>query len=290
MSPAGVYTALVTPFKNGKVDDSSLIKLIHQQMRGGVKNFVVNGTTAESPTLAPQESLDILKLVLKTVGNQGHVVFGSGSNDTKKTIEFSQKALEAGAQALLLVVPYYNKPPQQGLFEHFKKIAESVACDQILYNVPGRTITSLELETIQKLSEISRIVGIKEATGQIDFGKKIIASCRATFSVLSGDDETCLHLQKNGGRGVISVCSHVMPQKMTQWFSNPVTEESLFEFQEAQELIKGLYISTNPIPVKAALAILGVIESDEMRLPLCRLSAEQKKQLETILQKNERFL
>lgn len=288
--PTGVYTALVTPFKNGKVDDASLVKLVQQQLKGGVQNFVVNGTTAESPTLDPQESLDILKLVLKTVAGKGHVVFGSGSNNTQKTIEFSQKALEAGAQALLLVVPYYNKPPQQGLFEHFKKVADSVACDQILYNVPGRTITSLELETIKKLSEIPRIVGIKEATGQIDFGKKIIEGCRPTFSVLSGDDETCLLLQKNGGRGVISVCSHIMPKKMTHWFSGKVSEESLAEFQEAQELIRGLYISTNPIPVKAALAILGVIESDEMRLPLCRVTAEQKKQLETLLKKYEKFL
>ena len=189
-----------------------------------------------------------------------------------------------------MVVPYYNKPPQLGLFEHFKTIAAEVSVPVLLYNVPGRTITSLELETIQKLSKIKNIVGIKEATGNVEFGSQIINSCEKNWSVLSGDDETCLDLQKAGGKGVISVCSHIMPKKMSEWFSRPVDQKSIEDFYGARELIRSLYITSNPIPVKAALQILGVIEQDEMRLPLCRLSAEQKKQVEVALKEYEKYL
>lgn len=290
MNPMGVYTALVTPFKNGQVDEKSLINLVKQQMKNGVKKFVVNGTTAESPTLAPEESLEILKLVTQVAGPEATIMFGSGSNNTKKTIEFSLKAIAAGAKSLLVVVPYYNKPPQQGLFEHFKKIAEEVSVPMLLYNVPGRTITSLELDTIQRLSKIKNIVGIKEATGNLEFGAQIINSCEKSWSVLSGDDETCLDLQKAGGKGVISVCSHIIPKKMSEWFSNPVEAKWLEDFYGARELIRSLYVTSNPIPVKAALQILGVIEQDEMRLPLCRLTVEQKKQLESTLKKYEKYL
>ncbi|MBY0384048.1 4-hydroxy-tetrahydrodipicolinate synthase [bacterium] len=290
MNPTGVYTALVTPFKNGKVDEKSLINLVQQQMKNGVKKFVVNGTTAESPTLSQEESLELLKLVTKTAGPEATIMFGSGSNNTRKTIDFSLKAMESGAKSLLVVVPYYNKPPQQGLYEHFKTIADAVSVPVLLYNVPGRTITSLELDTIQKLSKIKNIVGIKEATGNVEFGKQIINSCEKSWSVLSGDDETCLDLQKAGGKGVISVCSHIMPQKMSQWFAGAVDQNDLEDFYGARELIRSLYITSNPIPVKAALQILGIIEQDEMRLPLCRLTAEQKKQLEMALKKYEKYL
>lgn len=290
MKPDGVYTALVTPFKKGQVDEASFVNLVRDQMKKGVNQFVVNGTTAESPTLSQDESLRLLRIVQETAGTGTKIVFGSGSNCTKKTIEFSQKAVEAGATTLLLVVPYYNKPPQQGLYAHFLKIAEEVPCDQILYNVPGRTITSLEVETIQKLSVHKNIVGIKEATGQLDFGKKIIEACGSDWSVLSGDDETCLDLQKLGGRGVISVCSHIMPRKMAEWFSKPVSSATLEDFHGARDLIRSLYITANPIPVKAALQILGVISSDEMRLPLCTLTKEQKAQVEQTLKKYESYL
>lgn len=290
MNPMGVYTALVTPFKNGQVDEKSLINLVQQQLKNGVKKFVVNGTTAESPTLSQEESLELLKLITKTAGPEATIMFGSGSNNTRKTVEFSLKAVAAGAKSLLVVVPYYNKPPQQGLFEHFKTIADEVAVPILLYNVPGRTITSLELETIQKLSKIKNIVGIKEATGNLEFGKQIINSCEKSWSVLSGDDETCLDLQKAGGKGVISVCSHIMPKKMSEWFSAAVEQKQLEDFYGARELIRSLYMTSNPIPVKAALQILGVIESDELRLPLCRLSAEQKKQIESTLKKFEKYL
>jgi 4-hydroxy-tetrahydrodipicolinate synthase len=206
-------------------------------------------------------------------------------------VEFSQKAVAAGAKSLLVVVPYYNKPPQQGLYEHFKTIADEAGAPILLYNVPGRTITSLEVDTIQKLSQHKNIMGIKEATGNLEFGQKILSACGANWSVLSGDDETSLDLKKRGGHGIISVCSHIMPRKMAQWFSaTTVTDEILKDFRGALELIRSLYITANPIPVKAAMQILGVIESDEMRLPLCRLTSEQKKHLESTLKKFETYI
>lgn len=291
IKPHGVYTALVTPFKNGKVDFVSLEKLVLSQMKGGIHRFVVNGTTAESPTLKAEESLEILKFVKKTAGDKASVMFGSGSNDTAKTIEFSKMAVAAGAESLLLVVPYYNKPPQEGLYLHFKKIADEVECPQVLYNVPGRTITSFEVETLERLAQHPRIVGIKEATGNLEFGEKIISRCGSAWSILSGDDETSLDLQKRGGSGVISVCSHIMAKKMSEWFSAKSPNESaLQEFSQSRDLIRSLYITSNPIPVKAALHILGIIESDEMRLPLCTLTKEQKKSLEKVLKKYEMFL
>lgn len=290
MRPTGVYTALVTPFKNGQVDEASLLKLVQQQLKAGVHQFVVNGTTAESPTLSEEESLGILKLVTKAAGSSATIMFGSGSNNTKKTVEFSQKAVAAGAKSLLVVVPYYNKPPQQGLYEHFKTIADEAGAPILLYNVPGRTITSLEVDTIQKLSQHKNICGIKEATGNLEFGQKILSACGPNWNVLSGDDETCLDLKKLGGQGVISVCSHIMPRKMSEWFSGAVTESALNDFRGSVELIRSLYITANPIPVKAALHIMGVIESDEMRLPLCRLTAEQKKHIEGTLKTYEKYL
>ncbi len=290
MKPTGVYTALVTPFKNGQVDEASLLKLVQQQMIAGVQQFVVNGTTAESPTLSEEESLGILKLVTKAAGPSATIMFGSGSNNTKKTVEFSQKAVAAGAKSLLVVVPYYNKPPQQGLYEHFKTVADEAGAPVLLYNVPGRTITSLEVDTIQKLSQHKNICGIKEATGNMEFGQKILSACGPNWNVLSGDDETCLDLKKLGGEGVISVCSHIMPLKMSEWFSAAVTEDALRDFRGSLELIRSLYITANPIPVKAALNILGVIESDEMRLPLCKLTAEQKKKIEETLKTYEKYL
>lgn len=290
MRPTGVYTALVTPFKNGQVDEASLLKLVQQQLKAGVHQFVVNGTTAESPTLSEEESLGILKLVTKAAGSSATIMFGSGSNNTKKTVEFSQKAVAAGAKSLLVVVPYYNKPPQQGLYEHFKIIADEAGAPILLYNVPGRTITSLEVDTIQKLSQHKNICGIKEATGNLEFGQKILSACGPNWNVLSGDDETCLDLKKLGGQGVISVCSHIMPRKMSEWFSGAVNESALNDFRGSVELIRSLYITVNPIPVKAALHIMGVIESDEMRLPLCRLTSEQKKHIEGTLKTYEKYL
>jgi len=286
----GVYTALVTPFYQGKVDLQSLGNIVDKQLAAGIAGFVVNGTTAESPTLTEEESLEILKFVKGKAKGKAHVIFGSGSNSTAKTVELSRKAVAAGAEGLLVVVPYYNKPTQKGLYEHFKTVATAVEMPMMLYNVPSRTVTSLNLETIKSLGEIENIRAIKEATGDLTFGRQIILSAHGDFVVSSGDDESCLLLRQAGGQGVVSVCSHVMPKKMCEWFHSPLKEDYLNDFAIAKQLISSLYISTNPIPVKAALQILGQIRSDEVRLPLVTLEAEQRKLLETMLKQHERFV
>jgi 4-hydroxy-tetrahydrodipicolinate synthase len=275
----GVYTALVTPFYQGKIDFPSLENLITQQLSGGIAGFVVNGTTAESPTLSEDEAFELLTFVKGVVKDRAHVIFGSGSNSTEKTIQLSKKAEAKGAEGLLVVVPYYNKPPQAGLAAHFKKVAESVTLPIMLYNVPGRTVVSLALETIKELSEVKNIVAIKEATGNVDFGRQIISATGADFIVSSGDDETALELQQAGGQGTISVCSHIIPQWMGRWFHQAYQPDFGVEFQKLKPLISSLYISANPIPVKAALKEMGLIRSSEVRLPLCPLSAEQEKVL-----------
>ncbi|MCC6137418.1 MAG: 4-hydroxy-tetrahydrodipicolinate synthase [Bdellovibrionaceae bacterium] len=286
----GAYTALVTPFLNGKIDFNSLEKLIDMQVAAGIHGFIVNGTTAESPTLSKAEAFELLAFVKNKVGGKRKIIFGSGTNNTAHTIELSQEAEKKGADGLLVVVPYYNKPPQQGLYLHFKAVAESVSLPVMLYNVPGRTITSLNLATISQLQEIKNIVAIKEATGDLDFGRQILLSAKKDFLVSSGDDETSLALKKAGGQGIVSVCTHIMPTKMAKWFSTETTDQEMRDFSGAIDLIRSLYITSNPIPVKAALHMMGIIASDEMRLPLCGLDADQKKTLETQLKKYEAYL
>ncbi|MCB9072611.1 MAG: 4-hydroxy-tetrahydrodipicolinate synthase [Bdellovibrionaceae bacterium] len=286
----GAYTALVTPFLQGKVDFASLEKIIDMQLKAGIHGFVVNGTTAESPTLLREEAFDILKFVKEKVGKTAHVIFGSGTNSTASTIELSQQAEKNGAEGLLVVVPYYNKPPQKGLGLHFKKVAESVSLPVMLYNVPGRTITGLNLATIAQLQEVKNIVAIKEATGDLDFGRQVLLAAKKDFIVSSGDDETALALKKLGGKGIVSVCSHIMPTSMAKWFSSETTDKELRDFEGIKEMIRALYMSSNPIPVKAALHLMGIIRSDEVRLPLSPLELEQKKNLESALKKFEKAL
>lgn len=286
----GAYTALVTPFSKGKIDFKSLENLVDLQLKAGIHGFIVNGTTAESPTLSKVEAFELLNFVKSKTAGKAKIVFGSGTNNTATTIEYSQEAEKAGADGLLVVVPYYNKPPQKGLALHFKAVAESVSLPVMLYNVPGRTITSLNLATIAQLQDIKNIVAIKEATGDVDFGRQIILAAKKDFIVSSGDDETCLALKKAGGQGVVSVCSHIMPTKMATWFSTETTEKELHDFVGSLELIKALYMTSNPIPVKAALHMMGIIASDEMRLPLCGLDDDQKKILEAQLKKYEAYL
>lgn len=286
----GAYTALVTPFLQGKVDFASLEKIIDMQLKAGIHGFVVNGTTAESPTLLREEAFDILKFVKEKVGKTAHVIFGSGTNSTASTIELSQQAEKNGAEGLLVVVPYYNKPPQKGLELHFKKVAESVSLPVMLYNVPGRTITGLNLATIAQLQEVKNIVAIKEATGDLDFGRQVLLAAKKDFIVSSGDDETALALKKLGGKGIVSVCSHIMPTSMAKWFSSETTDKELRDFEGIKEMIRALYMSSNPIPVKAALHLMGIIRSDEVRLPLSPLELEQKKNLESALKKFEKAL
>jgi 4-hydroxy-tetrahydrodipicolinate synthase len=269
----GLITALITPFENGGVHYASLEKLIEWQLRGGVDGFVINGTTGESPTLTSEERKKIFHFVKERVPKECPLIFGSGSNSTAKSIEDSREAEKMGADALLLVVPYYNKPPQRGLFEHFKAVASSVEIPSLLYNVPGRTITALELETIKKLSEHPQIVGIKEASGNIEFARQIRQACGGEFVLLSGDDGTYDDFMKVGGDGVISVASHILPREMK---AQKATEN--------KELIDLLFCEANPIPVKMALFLMKVISSPECRLPLVTLAEAGTEKLKKAMQ------
>ena len=212
----GVFTALVTPFLNGKIDFTSLEKLIDKQLSSGIDGFVICGTTGENPTLGETEQFEILDFVSKKVENRVPVIFGSGSHCTKKTILLSQKACQYSIKALLVVVPYYNNPPQEGLLAHFKKVADNVEKPILLYNVPSRTGIALEPETIIELSNHPNIVGIKEADPNLNHFLKYKDSV-CNFALLSGDDKTCVEFCLLGGQGVISVCSHLIPSQMANW-------------------------------------------------------------------------
>lgn len=283
---AGVWTAIVTPFLKGEVDFVSLEKLIAYQMEKGIEGFVVSGTTGESPTLSTEEKKKVLQFVISKVAGQVPVMFGSGSNSTSDTIALSKAAVSWGAKSLLVVVPYYNKPPQKGLVAHFSAVAKSVDVPVVLYNVPGRTITSLSLDSIANLSQIENIVGIKEATGDIEFGKNILRECKG-LQVLSGDDGTCVDLALQGAHGVISVLSHIIPDSLVSFIDRARRndKEVSREFKKFLPVTDLLFKEANPIPVKFALKEMGIIASDEVRLPLVTASESLSKELKSELKR-----
>ncbi len=284
----GTYTALVTPFKKGAIDYKSLDQLIKHQLENGVDGFVINGTTAESPTLTEVEKAELFKHARSICGAKVPLIMGTGSNSTAQTILDSKKAEALGADAILVVVPYYSKPPQRGLFQHFKLVAESVKIPTILYNVPGRTITALSVETIAELSKVPGIIGIKEASGKIDFANEIIKSCGMGFNMLSGDDGTYVDFLGAGGHGVISVATHVIPKQMVQWrkwVQNGEMAKAQSDITKYTDLINLLFIEANPIPVKKALQLMGILESAELRLPMMELTPEHTETLQLEMKK-----
>ncbi|WP_409478760.1 4-hydroxy-tetrahydrodipicolinate synthase [Pseudobdellovibrio sp. HCB154] len=270
----GAISALVTPFLNGEVDYASLEKLVAYQLDNGIKGFVVNGTTAESPTLTSAEVSKIFSMVRAQAGVNFPIILGTGSNSTAKTVETTKKASELGANAALVVVPYYNKPPQRGLVEHFKAVAKDSEVPVILYNVPGRTITGMTVDTIAELAEVKNILGIKEATGDIKFDQELIARVPKSFLMLSGDDPTYIDFLKSGGKGIISVMSNLITKECSRWtdlmMSGKVSEAEA-DFKKYLKLIGQMYCEANPIPVKWMLYKKGIIKSPEMRLPLVTL-------------------
>jgi len=277
-------TALITPFDKGAVDYKSLEKLIQHQIQNGIEGFVINGTTAESPTLTENEVAEIFKVARANVGAEFPLILGTGSNSTSKTSQASEKAQAMGADAVLVVVPYYNKPPQRGLVQHFLTVAKSVSIPVILYNVPGRTITALSADSIRELSQVKNIIGIKEASGNIELASEIVNKCGAEFVMLSGDDGTYVDFLKAGGHGVISVASHVIPREMIQWkklVQSGKYDEAKADLKKHTALINHLFVEANPIPVKMAMYFMGQIKSPELRLPLVQMSedlAEKMKQ------------
>jgi 4-hydroxy-tetrahydrodipicolinate synthase len=279
----GAISALPTPFQNGSIDRKSLSNLVRYQLERGIEGFVVNGTTAESPCLSWSEVEEIFATVKSETKGNVPLLIGTGSNSTQETLEKSLKAEKMGADGLLIVTPYYNKPPQRGLIAHYRTVAESVKTPILLYNVPGRTAVSLTPETIAELSEVPNIVGCKEATGDLVFGKSVLSLVSDEFNMTSGDDLTFLDLAAMGGKGVISVLSNVIPKETASLLKRARNKDmtAIEEFKKYHEFTKQLFVEANPIPVKAALAAMGIISSDEMRLPLVPMHPEHKEKMKT---------
>lgn len=275
----GVMTAIVSPFKNGNLDESSYRKLLQQQYDAGIRKLVINGTTGESPTLTEEEIAQLVQLT-KAFSDEFEIVIGAGGNATDKVCEAAKKAEALGADAILSVVPYYNKPTQEGLFSHFQKVAASVSIPVILYNVPGRTITALKVETMARLSEIDNIVAVKEATGDLDIIEDILNRA-PKLKVLSGDDGTYVEGATKGCHGVISVISHVIPDKFIEWTKRAHEHDAgvIEEYKAYDNLCNMLFAEPNPVPVKTCLKLMGIIDSDEVRLPLIPTTEKHSKAL-----------
>ncbi len=271
---SGVISALPTPFFKGEVDFDSLEKMVSLQISNGINGFVVNGTTAESPTLTENEVQKIFERVQKTAHGKIPLILGTGSNSTEITTAQTKKAAQLGADAALVVVPYYNKPPQRGLEQHFLKVADSAAIPIILYNVPGRTITGMTAETVVALSAHQNIMGIKEASGDIAFDEKLKAQLPKDFMFLSGDDPTYLPFLKLGGNGIISVMSNLITAACARWtqmMKQKNDDQAESDFNRYKELIQLMYVEANPIPLKWMLHRAGIFRSAEARLPLVAL-------------------
>jgi 4-hydroxy-tetrahydrodipicolinate synthase len=281
----GSMVAIVTPFKNGKVDEKALGDLIEFHIKHGTDVIVPCGTTGESATLSHEEHHRVVEITVKTVNKRVPVIAGAGSNSTSETIDLTNYAKKAGADGVLLITPYYNKPTQEGLFQHFKKIAESVDIPIVLYNVPGRTSVNMLPATVARLREVKSIVGIKEATGDLKQISELIRLCGRDFDVISGDDFTTLPLLSIGGVGAISVTANIVPgdaAAMFDAFFAGKREEALRLHFKMEPLHSLMFIETNPIPVKTALAMMGKI-GEEFRLPLCPMADANKDKLKKAL-------
>lgn len=273
----GSMVALVTPMlPDGAVDGEALRRLVEFHVENGTDAVVAVGTTGESATLDTKEHLDVVRDVVGMSAGRIPVIAGTGANSTSEAIELTEGAMEAGADACLLVTPYYNKPTQEGLYQHFKTIAEAVAIPQILYNVPGRTACDMLPETVERLASISNIVGIKEATGNVDRARDIMNRCGDRLDVYSGDDGTAMELMLAGGKGDISVTANVAPKAMSALCAAAVAgdrEQAEALNRPLENLHKNLFLESNPIPVKWALQEMGLIQGG-IRLPLTPFAAQ----------------
>ncbi|MDA7025804.1 4-hydroxy-tetrahydrodipicolinate synthase [Bacillus sp. CLL-7-23] len=286
MNFGNIATAMVTPFdKNENVDFQKLKKLIGYLIENGTDSLVVAGTTGESPTLSEEEKLALIKYCVKEVNGRIPVIAGTGSNNTAASIRLTKKAEEAGADAVMLVVPYYNKPSQEGMYHHFKAIAEQTSLPVMLYNVPGRTVVSLAPETTIRLAKIPNIVAIKEASGDLDGIAKIVAETPEDFAVYSGDDSLTLPALAVGGKGVVSVASHIIGREMQEMITlylNGDTAQAALIHQKLLPLMNGLFAAPNPTPVKTALQLKG-LDVGSVRLPLLPLNEEERLHLSSLI-------
>lgn len=283
----GSYVAIATPmFADGEVDYAALEKLIEFHVEQGTQGIVAVGTTGESATLSVVEHIAVVEFTVKQAAGRIQVIAGTGANSTSEAIHLTKLAKNAGVDACLLVVPYYNKPTQEGLYQHYKAIAEAVDVAQILYNVPGRTVLSMANKTVERLASIENIIGIKDATGDMQLCADLIERVSDKLIVLSGDDATALDLIKLGGKGNISVTANILPKKMSQMCIAGIAGDYISAEKINNELVdinQQLFVESNPIPVKWALERMGLIESG-IRLPLTRLSEDYQVELGKTMQ------
>ena len=282
----GTYTAIVTPFKNGKLDEAALERLVKAQIKGGVDGIVPVGTTGESPTLDYEEHIRVIELAVEFANGKIKVLAGTGGNSTSEAIYLTKAAEDAGADGTLQVAPYYNKPSQEGLFQHFHAIARATKMPVVLYSIPGRCGIEIAVETVNRLRhDCVNIIGIKEAGGNADRVSQLRHVLGAKFSILSGDDSLTLPFMAVGADGVISVASNVIPHEVAHLvdaFRKGKAGLALKIHAKYYPLFKDLFIETNPVPVKAALAMMGMM-AEEYRLPLVAMSGKNRETLRATL-------
>ncbi|MEJ2269010.1 MAG: 4-hydroxy-tetrahydrodipicolinate synthase [Desulfobulbaceae bacterium] len=273
----GAFVAIITPFIDGQLDEQGLIDLIEFHIANGTRGIVPCGTTGESATMSHQEHHRVVELTVKTVNGRVPVLAGSGSNSTSEAIDLTRYAKQAGADGVLMVSPYYNKPSQEGLYYHYKAVAEAVDIPIILYNVPSRTSSNIMPQTVARLAEIDAVVGIKEASGDLNQISEVIRLCPQDFAVLSGDDFTSMPTVLIGGTGVISVTSNVAPKDMAQMMdaalAGDLTKAKQLHYK-LFPLMQAMFYETNPVPAKKSLELMGKIKSGTPRLPLYPMNDE----------------
>ena len=285
----GSNVALITPFKNDKLDEEAYIKLIHFQIKSGTNGLVPAGTTGESPTLSHDEHQKVIELCIKESNGKSIVIAGTGSNSTKEAISLTTHAEKVGADAALVVTPYYNKPTQEGLYQHYKAINDKIGIPIIIYNIPGRSVIDMSVDTMARLFELKNIVGVKDATGDLDRVDKQKNKMGNDFIQLTGNDDNALDFNKRGGVGSISVTANIAPKLCAdfQKFSNTNTEKGQQEADRLDKILQpihnSMFIESNPSPVKYAAKLLGLC-SDDVRLPLVKITEPTKKVVEKALE------
>jgi 4-hydroxy-tetrahydrodipicolinate synthase len=284
---SGAIVAIVTPFSNGKVDEKAFRGLINFLIDGGISGIVPCGTTGESATLSHKEHERVIDITVEEVGGRVPVIAGTGSNSTDEAIRLTKHAKDAGADAALLITPYYNKPTQKGLYEHYKAVASACEIPQVLYNVPGRTGVNMSAETVIELSKIDTIVGVKEASGDLVKCSQIVRDTPEDFCLLSGEDALNLPILCVGGTGAISVTANILPGKLSAMINawkKGETKTARTIHLEMLDINNVMFIETNPIPVKTALAMMGKIR-EEFKLPLCPMVEANRKKLAEVLKR-----
>jgi 4-hydroxy-tetrahydrodipicolinate synthase len=282
----GSFVALVTPFRHGKVDEAKLRELVEMHAASGTDGLVPCGTTGESPTLSHDEHRRVVEIVVDAARKRMKILAGTGSNSTGEAIELTKHAEKAGADGALVVNPYYNKPTQEGLYRHFRAVAEAVAIPIVVYNIQSRTAVNIETPTMTRLvKDVKNVRGVKEASGSLDQMSQVIAACGPGFSVLSGDDNLTLPLMAVGGHGVISVIANILPRE-TADMVHAALEGDIKRARELHyrlfPMARAAFLETNPIPIKEAMAMAGMLEP-EFRLPMCRMSDANRETLRGIL-------